>query len=192
MLDAAVLGTLKSNPSTLTGQSSGSGLYSEVFDGPIPGTVIKHGKDLEGDAWVIWAAYCMSYGQPDPFMPVIHALHIDCENLEFWAVMEKLEPTEGVYDERPRWSGTTNSTPRCIPSDIVSAFKFHWRELHKAMGHDRAFYLDAHAENWMWRGDQLVLTDPLVFDVIGADAGLIRHYASQAQGRITIKEECDE
>lgn len=160
-----------SDPSSFgTDHTKGTGHYASVYKGALPNTVLREGSNLK-DGWLIWAAYCMSRRTPAPYMPKVIALHIDEDAGRFWALIEELTDQEhGQYAFR--WTGgtpyyatlnITKNRPECLPSpSIRRSFSAFWYKIATFYGQGRHFaYVDAHMFNWMKRGDQIVLTDPL-------------------------------
>lgn len=136
--------------------ATGEGLYSSVYAMPVPNLVLKVGRSLT-DGWLAYAAWCMTHPDPEPWMPRIHTLHVDVNAREVYAVMERLEPIEHrnapdvVSSVRMIRDG---SRPTTVAIDIL-------RAVADGMGLSDNEWVDAHDHNWMMRGDELVLTDPL-------------------------------
>lgn len=162
----------------------GSGLYSSVFDSDQMGYVIKQSntRRVIDDGWLIWAIYCMNYklkhGKMHQGMLDVQSLVIDYRQNSFYAVIERLD-RDGV-DKTPNMSGNFNFYKNeYICGMEIGTIHEHvyncWNEINHLIGiipereHvyncDGSYvFLDAHSANWMYRGDQIVLTDPFTID----------------------------
>lgn len=150
--------------------SVGGGYYSEVYDGTFPGTVVKTTYDIhrDKDGWLVWATFCMLQKRASKYTPKVHAITIDLVNNKMMALMEKLTE-QSLNDTRTRLRGF--DLHRIIPSHteedarppaqainvLKSCVKWMDTVLPNAA---RRTTLDAHAYNWMMRGDTVVCTDP--------------------------------
>lgn len=189
MLDAITLEKFCSDPSTVArGSSKGSGLYSKVYEGPLPGTVIKYGRTLK-DGWLFYAAWVMSRKHRPSYMPRIIALHIDTQKGEFHAIIEALHETYGE-ENPPNWTGYFDSIRedhgRNVPAEIRENFLTQIDHICAFTGTSQPFWLDAHSGNWMRRaGGSLVLTDPFV-EVSACTMDHVRKLAPKCGDKITI------
>ena len=73
--------------------------FGKMFDTHDPNMVLKRGRNPQ-DGWILWAMF--SIVRQYDWMPKIHILNVNIDykkdSCEFWALMEKLEHPEGIYD----------------------------------------------------------------------------------------------
>ena len=188
MLDAFILQKLKTQPETICHGSGSNGLFSTVYEGPIPNTVVKVGCTTD-DGWLFWAAYVMTLQNPAPWMPRILALHIDERTDSFQAIIEALTPTQ--CPDRPSCSGEFPDVisgfvaMQNVPAVVALSVRMHLEAIQRITSDLAPFFFDAHVLNWMMRDDQIVLTDPFAY--VNIDMGPHLHaMAAQSQGRITF------
>jgi len=152
---------------------AGDGAYSSVFDSDMPNLVIKKSKDkgnkLFSDGWLFYAIYCMRMDKPLPWMPKIYSLLIDFEKCEFFAAMERLEGdtklpyvTGDLTQAIKRIKEGHVYLPKRTGSSVVTHLKKMDKDLIEFFGltYSECIFTDAHNDNWMKRGRQVVLTDP--------------------------------
>ncbi|QIG68415.1 putative protein kinase protein [Rhizobium phage RHph_TM33] len=143
----------------------GKGYFSVVvstLESEMRNTVIKIGGCVS-DAWLAFAVYAMN--NPAPWLPVIHSIHM---NKTFYVVeMEKLSSiklTGSKYDFMNELRTKCVQENPAVKGQYVfekTAICWHLRGpsmsgMQNALGEIN----DMHDENYMWRDDQLVLTDP--------------------------------
>ena len=131
----------------------GTGHFSGVYENPHdPNTVFKVNickKDARHDAWIDYAAFCMTHGAGNPYFLKVYevALFQDC----FVAVMERLERcTPSQAELLPHYRTQYSPQSKCAELDraidILSAHRLHD---------------DLHRENVMNRDGQIVIVDPV-------------------------------
>lgn len=157
---------------TLLGEGSGGGFFSKVYRGQVPGTVVKvcTTKADKGswDAWLLWAAYCMTRTRRSMYLPDILAVHVDLNKGEYRAIIEELKPQNGIkVKERlnlqcPVRKAHTRKVTGTDAWQVQDTVKDMLNFL-GSVGVDGDFYIDAHQENWMCRQE-----------VVGAVFGAIR------------------
>ncbi|QIG73177.1 putative protein kinase protein [Rhizobium phage RHph_I40] len=144
----------------------GRGHFSVVvstLESEMRNTVIKIGGCV-GDAWLAFAVFAMN--NPAPWLPVIHSIHM---NKTFYIVeMEKLSSVKASLPDATAF--IHNLRTRCVQENPAAlgayvsnsdAIRWHLRgETMINMQHALGQINDLHGENYMWRDDQLVLTDP--------------------------------
>jgi hypothetical protein len=157
------------DPSSKTTEESGSGKYASVWKTEMPGIVIKTLKNpsehfnvnLFDDGWLMWAINCMNAIEENPFLPKIYSLKIDYDNGKCTAVMENLKldtskvpylsfDSESILCQEVQDILKKKNIPHSIIQTIINFSGPYLKDL----------YIDAHDENWLMRGEQIVLTDP--------------------------------
>lgn len=163
----------------------GRGAYSTVFQIPGDDTVIKL-NHCNMDNWWIYANYAKEVGSANPMLPKIHEIHVNGDGMMI-ARVEKLESANlsrvsgmwkvinaidgdlkrGVVTKR----GLRNNALKYLNSMFDIDRKGHYSPINLAKiviwltGHIKSEYseigCDFHAANWMLRGNQLVLNDPI-------------------------------
>lgn len=94
-----VIETFNSNPESLSGKHSGSGMFSDVALSPCGKYAIKHGNHGFADGWLLFAAALLRLHKderPD-WAPCIHSLRVDLDNGTFVALMDALVDEEDSY-----------------------------------------------------------------------------------------------
>ena len=101
-----IIETFNSNPESLTGEHSGSGMFSDVSLTPCETYAIKHGNHGFADGWLLYAAKLLTIpAEYRPYWaPMIHSLRIDLDNGTFVALMDAYED----YDYGPCEGGRVN------------------------------------------------------------------------------------
>jgi len=164
---------------------TGSGSYAHVYKGTTPGTVVKRGVNASRDCWLYWAGYCLSHPSPYPWMPRIHAVHVDFRSNTFLAVMEELTRIDHV---------SRTGFMHLMDYHDIDGVDFG-TELEQVMWDitgrredQKPFWFDGHRHNWMCRpsDNQVVLTDP--FHCSDYCDGLedARSFAPHTNGRMTF------
>lgn len=178
MLDNAQLSTFRQSPETLLGIGSGSGYYSRVYKGQIPGTAVKVSMRLD-DAWLAYAMMILSMDDPMPWMPRIFALHIDKTEGKYYAIMELLE--EGNQARHPRILGEADEVVG-VDARVDTLLAL----LESTYGTVDGFFIDLHHANWMQRSDgTLIVNDPI------SDSPVVcidkrQELAAKSKGRISF------
>lgn len=152
----------------------GKGCYASVFDSDQPNMVIKHTKHTLSDAYVLYALYAIEF--PSPMLPKISAAVLN-KNGGSYFMLEKLKEG-GKESKKPNICGTLDDDFLYIQNKILTSVilssmeKLQFISLITEMNlwfrYDEErypFFLDAHPDNWMFRDDQLVLIDPLCYNV---------------------------
>lgn len=168
----------KSDPMSLSSNKKTrgpSGMYSEVYKGLIPDTVVKVCNDLK-DPWLYWAAFCLSRENPSPYMPTIYGVTVDLKKKTYYAAMEELEHLEGsvgFLDEDPRpWAQFNLDVQdehwkfRSMEPETEGFLRGVIEASREDLGYDNPFRIDAHHDNWMKKKDDpdsLILTDPFSY-----------------------------
>lgn len=164
----------------------GVGSYSVVFQVPGEETVIKMNHYM-WDKWALYAKYAKETGNINPMLPKVYELHTNPENDMVIARVEKLTPAgisncTGMYNVIKAVNGDVRrgrSTKRGLRNNTLNYLrvmfdidpKGHYSRINLAKiviwltGHIMEEYSDIgadfHAANWMLRGNQLVLNDPI-------------------------------
>lgn len=110
-----IIETFKSDPSSLTGEYSGSGQFSEVSLTPCKTYAIKHGNHGFSDGWLLYAAKLLTMPAEDRphWAPVIHSLRVDLHNGTFVALLDAYEH----YDDGPGEGGEVVDLLAMLDSD---------------------------------------------------------------------------
>ncbi|QIG73119.1 putative protein kinase protein [Rhizobium phage RHph_N37] len=143
----------------------GKGHFSVVvstLESEMRNTVIKIGGCIR-DAWLAFAVYAMN--NPAPWLPVIHSIHM---NKTFYVVeMEKLNSnklTGCKYDYMQELrTKCVQENPAALGRYVSDRDAICWSLRGSAMTSMKEILgeiNDLHGDNYMWRDDQLVLTDP--------------------------------
>lgn len=175
------LRVFQSNPTLIAmGSEHGCGIFSSVYAGPTPDTVVKVSHDL-GDGWLSYAGMILDGRISGSHCPNILALHVDYDKGEYRAIMERLiRPEENMpyVQMQLGWSAVNEavdalmcqeergalSAERCREA-INAVVQTIPQSLRLTQENSESFldrYFDAHDENWMIRpsDNTLVLTDP--------------------------------
>lgn len=91
--------TFNYDPDSMSGERSGSGMFSEVDLSPCGKYAIKYGNHAFADGWLLYAAALLELPKEERprWAPRIHSLRVDLERGTFVALMDALipyEPTE--------------------------------------------------------------------------------------------------
>lgn len=94
-----VIETFNSDPTSLTGERSGSGMFSDVDLSPCGKYAIKHGNHGFADGWLLYAAALLAMPKDErpEWAPRIHSLRVDLYSGTFVALMDALYEYEGDY-----------------------------------------------------------------------------------------------
>lgn len=127
----------------------GSGHFSAVIAHPTEPSskVVKIGMSIE-DSWLGFAMYCKE--NPAPYLPVIEEIILFPKH--YVAIMERLDPLNGK--QQSEWNDGRHKRgdgANCVARIPESAAMF------ERLANGR---IDMHADNVMWRGEQLVIIDP--------------------------------
>lgn len=87
-----VIETFNSDPTSLTGERSGSGMFSDVDLSPCGKYAIKHGNHGFSDGWLLYAAALLALPKDHRphWAPRIHSLRVDLQAGTFVALMDAL------------------------------------------------------------------------------------------------------
>lgn len=164
----------------------GMGSYSVVFQIPGENTVIKL-NHCERDKWWVYAEHAKEIGNANPMLPKVYELYSNPETGMTIARVEKLTSANisivtGMYKvvnalggdlrkETLTKRGLRNNALKYLRSwfDIDRKYAYSQINLAKIViwltGHIKSDYSDIgcdfHGANWMLRGNQLVLNDPI-------------------------------
>ena len=164
----------------------GQGAYSTVFLVPGEDTAIKMNHNPD-DKWPIYAKYAKETGNINPMVPKIHELHTNHENGMVIARIEKLDSAritksigmwnvikalhKDIQSGRLTKRGIRNNTLGYMKNKFDIDAKGHYSPINLAkiviwltkhiMDDTNDSYADFHSGNWMLRGKELVLTDPI-------------------------------
>lgn len=164
----------------------GCGAYSTVFSIPGTPTVIKM-NHASGDSWPVYAEYSMGLGDINPMLPRIYEIHKNLDNNMVIAVVERLEPAritksigmwnviKAIHRDMQRGKVTKRGLRNSALSYMRIMFdidaKGHYSPINlakiviwltgKIMEDYSTIDADFHSGNWMMRGKQLVLNDPI-------------------------------
>lgn len=134
----------------------GSGLYSSVWAKPDSDRVIKVGGAYSLDEWPHYVLWAISRGYAGKQAPKIYSFKLynpaDACEVFYVAVMERLQ--KASRDKISAMSSGGNYFNNKLPDEWVAFVGNFKKEF------DYGSY-DIHENNWMQRGDELVLTDPL-------------------------------
>lgn len=172
--EAETLRKFSKDPEAIAlGSETGNGVYSTVYEGPTPDTVVKVGGDLE-DGWLIYALCILNgnYGD-NKLLPEILALHIDLVKGEYRAIMRRLDTQrkhKSTLWVSGKWREFSAGPLTCLEqcrgrTKCTHDTALHmWDILYKTVniiGTDSMYHVDAHDDNWMMTpSGQLKLTDP--------------------------------
>lgn len=159
----------------------GNGAFASVWGRPDEDTVIKIGGDLLDDGWLAYAREIMTGKWDSPFLPVIFSLEVN--DYRYVARMERLDALSGsrmterlCLKDLAKWVNCKlwEMDPKLRYMSDESFAKV--REWAVAMAKDnpeivpamdliallaKDFLIDIGPFNCLYRGNQLVLTDPL-------------------------------
>lgn len=163
----------------------GQGSFSTVFHIPGEDTVIKinHSPD---DQWSIYAKYARLNAQINPMLPKVYELYENPENGMVVARVEKLEAIDYVKSVGMRdvvvclsgdmrhsqmtKRGVRNKTLKYLRDKFDFGYKGSYSSINLAkivvwmtqtINTNPEVRVDCHWANWMLRGHELVLNDPL-------------------------------
>ena len=132
------------------------------------------------DGWIVYALQLMTMKDAPAWMPKIYAMYFDRDKGHYFALMEKLQnacgrpkPWVSGYVEEDkdyffdqidsnRLINTFSVDPEIIWSLSKDACAIVATIDEDGIKDNRGIFFDAHTDNWMWRGDQLVMSDPYV------------------------------
>ena len=152
----------------------GAGDFGDVFNMPGDDSVVikvsKAGQSCD-DGWQHFVQVVMDFAEDNPHLPKVHSL-IRCERPNaketfFVALMERLKP----FGDRP--SGVPHDVAETLFCNVSDRLRDRRPnaplpdamttavELIRTKGGN--YKIDLHRGNVMWRGNTLVITDPLVY-----------------------------
>lgn len=168
----------------------GSGAYAVVFQHPYDeNKVIKISDTPDDDKWRYYIRYCIMH--KEPWMPVVHeydeAQHISIAVLEKlqpfvhshsdvdadvfleFFCPDKEEVYDDVYAHLGRWAervacncaplATILGSVESTHHQLITEYTQMWKYLTETI--EGSFMCDIHDGNIMYRGDQIVITDPI-------------------------------
>ena len=165
-----IIETFNSDPTSLSGEYSGAGQFSEVSLTPCETYAIKHGNHGFADGWLLYAAKLLTMPAEDRphWSPVIHSLRVDLQNGTFVALLDAYED----YDDGPYEGGEVSDLRDMLDSDHEGASRaFMWEaseyqtddcvrllaEIEDECGVPLYFDIGG---NCMWDGNSVILNDP--------------------------------
>lgn len=174
---------------------TGYGMYAKVYDSDEADTTIKV-HDNRGyvgftDGWLLWAIFCMNYkqkyGQLSSIMPDIKGLVLDFNRGKFYAAMKKLQDkhkhikTPYITGNWEKWMYSDNEYYNEIPQrdELVKILEELVKEISVLLDGEKypPIYIDAHDDNWMWDGDQIIFNDPFnILNTTRKDEKFIKDY----------------
>lgn len=172
-----------------TSSRRGYGSFSAVFDSDQAGMVIKRTRMPERDefdafnrfdATLLFYLWCMDQedqGKWKRWMPRIHYMHIDIQKGYVYTICEELDsqPNHRIYitcyleDAAKEVKSEVNHYHKqdfaevgigSKEADEIGEMITYFRNLTRDPVKGESLYFDAHDDNWMLRGEQLVLNDP--------------------------------
>lgn len=171
-----IIETFKSDPSSLTGEYSGAGQFSEVSLTPCETYAIKHGNHGFSDGWLLYAAKLLTMPADDRphWSPVIHSLRIDLHNGTFVALLDAYEADDdGPYEggEVLALRDMLDSDHDCEEECDCERCAFMWEAAEYQTDECVRFLAEIEDEcgvplyfdiggNCMWDGNNVILNDP--------------------------------
>lgn len=158
------------NPSSSAVVVTGSGSFSSVYLTNVPGIVVKAIRK-PWDPAALYYILCLE--QKKEWMPKVYGITYDVEEALIYVIMEQLSETNSMGTPRPRTCGSYDELEDyirekmyeyLISNDEVNEIISMYHDIQSmvSMVPGNEIYIDAHPANWMYRGDKLVLTDPVV------------------------------
>lgn len=149
-----------------------SGGYGHVSSTWIPNVVLKESTD--DPAWAYWIAFCIQFQDESPVLPRVHLMHCDPDGKNATVIMEELDHD---YNNAPTIVDTLQDDYIVLrlPDEVQSTFALFLSFVRSETRPGISFRFDGHCCNWMFRKEQLVLTDPVAGELHYRNPSLFQH-----------------